>query len=293
MSTPAERYPTVRQGYDPTLVESDLAAMERAHQSVVDDAAAKIGALEQALALANSRHDAAGSGDAEQIVGAARKEAFQLITEARKEAGLVISEARSEAEQAQPAAPAQTGGAEALHDEELKLEARIVELQATLAGLESGIRSLTGMLATSSGSVPVGDVAAAPAPPPAFADHPSTRPIALEGEAPAAVPNLANNGGEALVEPLAPPQRNYSASPPPPPSEPEPAAAVQVEDLTVEVVDQQEQVPAPEGGLRASFYTRRSAQLPHIGADAGRSAIEAATGLRASMGDKANGKSEE
>ena len=44
----AERYPTVRQGYDPTLVESDLAAMERAHETVVDDAVAKIAALEHA-----------------------------------------------------------------------------------------------------------------------------------------------------------------------------------------------------------------------------------------------------
>jgi hypothetical protein len=291
MSTPstAERYPTVRQGYDPNLVESDLAAMERAHKSVVDDAAAKIAALEHALELANSRHDAAGSGDAEQIVSVARKEAFQLITEARKEAGLVIAEARTEAEHTSSVAVAPNEGSEVLQAEELKLEARIVELQATLAGLESGMRSLTGMLATSSGAVPLGNV---PAPSPAFADHVPAEPIALEGETPTTIPTAASNGGGALVDPLNPPQRNDTASPPPPPSEPDPAAAVQVEDLTVEVNDQHEQEPAPEGGLRTSFYTRRSAQLPHIGAEAGRNAIEVATGLRASMNDRVGGKTD-
>ncbi len=299
MSTrpPAERYPTVRQGYDPNLVESDLAAMERAHRSVVDDAAAKIAALEHALELANGRQDAAGSGNAEEIVTLARREAFQLITEARKEAGLVIAEARTEAEHANPAEALPSDSAEVLQAEELKLEARIVELQATLAGLESGIRSLTGMLATSSGTVPVGNV---PPAPPAFAGHVPTQPIALEGETPTAVPapvptavpTAASHGGEALVETLPPPERIHTASPPPPPSEPDPAAAVQVEDLTVEVNDQHEQAPAPEGGLRTSFYTRRSAQLPHIGAEAGRSAVEAATGLRASMNDKAGDKND-
>ena len=288
MSTrpPPERYPTVHQGYDPTLVESDLAAMAKAHKSVVDDAAAKIASLEHALDLANSRHDAAGSGDAEEIVSLARKDAFQLITEARKEAGLVIAEARTEAEHANAVAPAPSDGAEVLRAEELKLEARIIELQTTLAGLESGMRSLTGMLATSSGTLPVGND---PPAPPAFADQPPAPPIALEGEAPTVIPSAASNGGEALVETLPPPQHNYTASPPPPPSEPEPAAAVQVEDLTVEVKDQHEQEPAPEGGLRTSFYTRRSAQLPHIGAEAGRSAMEAATGLRASKNDKVGG----
>jgi vacuolar-type H+-ATPase subunit H len=266
------------------------------HQTVVEDVAAKIAALEHALALATSR--AGGSADAEAeaagIVAAARKEAFQLITEARREAGLVIAEARSEAEhfqQQQPAADPEPAPAsdrdEALGAEELRLEARIVELQATLAGLESGIRSLTGMLATSSGTQPVETRAA---PPPAFANHPASQPISLEGEQRHPLTSVANNGGAALVEPMLPEQRKFSASPPPLPSEPEPAPAVQVEDLTVEVADQHEQAPAPEGGARASFYSRRSAQLPHIGADAGRNAMQAVASLRTSMSDKVAGK---
>ena len=260
---------------------------DHSHQTVVEDAAAKIAALEHALELANSRVGVDADEEAQGIVAAARKEAFHLITEARKEAGLVIAEARSEAEQnvVEPQEAPEAPTSEALRAEELRLEARIVELQSTLAGLESGIRSLTGMLATSSGTVPVGEPPAAASAPPAFADHPTSQPIALEGEATTPVPDVANNAGEALVEPFLPPQRKYSASPPPPPSEPEPAAAVQVADLTVEVADQHEQVPAPEGGLRASFYSRRSASLPHIGADAGRSAMEAAAGLRESLGD--------
>jgi cell division septum initiation protein DivIVA len=271
------------------------------HQTVVEDAAAKIAALEHALELATSRAGSGAEAQADAIIAAARKEAFQLITEARTEAGLVIAEARSEAEHLQyqqppaaadPATRPDSQGAEALRAEELRLEARIVELQATLAGLESGIRSLTGLLATSSGTQPVATSAAtsAAAPPPAFANHPSSQPISLEGEHEAPIGGVANNGGKALVEPLLPPQRTFSASPPPPPSEPEPAPAVLVEDLTVEVADRLEQVPAPEGGSRASFYSRRSAQLPHIGADAGRSAIQAAAGLRMQTGDRVAGK---
>ena len=276
MSTPptSERYPTVRQGYDPMLVESDLAAIEQAHQSVVDDASARIAALEGALEFANSRTDVE-TPEAEQIISSARKEAFRLITEAREEAGLVIAEARTEVTQVPPAPAPTTNEAppEELRAEELRLEARIVELQSTLAGLEAGIRSLTGILASPEALLPDGPMV----PPPA-------RPaIALEGETPTRVPDLGENGSAALVEPMIATQRQQSAPPPPPIPEPEPAAAVQVEDLTVEVADEHEQAPAPDGGTRASFYSRRSAQLPHIGAEAGRSAITAATDLRASM----------
>jgi len=278
MSSPptTERYPTVRQGYDPSLVESDLAAMERAHQTVVEEASVRIAALEQALDLANNRSDAHTPEEAEQIISSARKEAFRLITGAREEAGLVIAEARTEAPPAPQPDPMQSPSApppEELRAEELRLEARIVELQATLAGLEAGIRSLTGILASPEALLPDG-----PTVPP-----PAREPIALEGEMPTAVPSLADNGGAPLVEPIVSAQRQHSAPPPPPDPEPEPAAAVQVEDLTVEVADQHEQAPAPDGGERASFYSRRSAQLPHIGADAGRSAVTAATDLRASM----------
>jgi len=284
MSNPpsSDRYPTVRQGYDPSLVESDLAAMEQAHQSVLNDASARISALEAALDLANSRSSAQTPEEASQIISSARKEAFRLITEAREEAGLVIAEARTETTQIQPSAMPMANSApdQDRRAEELRLEARIVELQATLAGLEAGIRSLTGILASPEALLPDG-----PAVPP-----PLRQQIALEGEAPNQVPALAENGGAALVEPLPPPQRQQSAPPPPPILEPEPAAAVQVEDLTVEVDDSHEQAPAPDGGERASFYSRRSAQLPHIGAEAGRNALTAATDLRASM--KLTGKTE-
>ncbi len=279
-----ERYPTVRQGYDPTLVESDLAAMERAHQSVVEDAAAKIAALEMALELASSRHGTAAHEEAGQIVAAARKEAFRLITEAREEAGLVIAEARSEVEQTHSSDhTAESVATEDSHAEELRLEARIVELQATLAGLEAGIRSLTGMLASPE------VLRQASAPPP---EAHTSQPFTLEGETPADPPVVADNGGKALVEPLLPPRRQHSAPPPPPPPEPEPAAAVRVEDLTVEVVDPQQQAPAPDDGARASWYSRRSAQLPHIGADAGRNALAAASELRTTTGQKVTGKTE-
>lgn len=283
MSTPpsAERYPTVRQGYDPSLVESDLAAIERAHQSIVEDAAAKIAALEQALELASSRSGGSASEEAGQIVSSARKEAFRLITEAREEAGLVVAEARTEAvtQHADEPGPTASARGEALRAEELRLEARIVELQATLAGLEAGIRSLSGILAS-----PDARIDAASVPPPVHQE------IALEDEI--GSPTIAENGGAALVEPAISPQRNYSAPPPPPPQEPEPAPAVQVEDLTVEVVNPLEQAPASEGETRASWYSRRSAQLPHIGEDAGRNAIAAATELRATMGQKVADKPE-
>ncbi len=271
----AERYPTVRQGYDPTLVESDLAAMERAHETVVDVAVAKIAALEQALAIADDRSGPEVGDPSDEIIAVARKEAFNLITEARKEAGAVVAEARSEAEKTEQ--PAASGAIESLRAEELRLEARIVELQATLTGLEIGIRSLTG-LAEGQQLAPT-----APESAPSTIEY-SPTPAQIELQPPL---DNAENGGGVLLEPLLISQQKQSPPPPPPPLEPEPAAAVQVDDLTVEVNDSHAQAPAPDGG-RPSFYSRRSAQLPHIGAEAGHSAIAAATDLRATM----NGKSD-
>jgi len=272
----AERYPTVRQGYDPTLVESDLAAMERAHETVVDDAVAKIAALEQALAIANDRSGPEVGDPSDEIIADARKEAFNLITEARKEAGAVVAEARSEAEKTEQ--PAASGAIESLQVEELQLEARIVELQATLTGLEIGIRSLTGL---------VEGQQLTPASPESTPPTIEYSPTPTEIELQPPLDNSAENGGGVLLEPLLTPYQKQSPPPPPPPLEPEPAAAVRVDDLTVEVNNSHAQAPAPDGG-RPSFYSRRSAQLPHIGAEAGRSAIAAATDLRATM----NGKSE-
>ena len=273
----AERYPTVRQGYDPTLVESDLAALERAHETVVDDAAAKIATLEQALALANDRGRNEAGDPSDEIIADARKEAFSLITEARKEAGAVIAEARIEAEKGEQPAAA-PDAIESLRAEELQLEARIVELQATLTGLEIGIRSLTGLV---EGQQPAA-IASQPAPP--TIEYAQT-PTQIELQPPPPLDNSGENGGAALLEPLLSPEQKQSPPPPPPPLEPEPAAAVQVDDLTVEVNDSHAQAPAPDGG-RPSFYSRRSAQLPHIGAEAGHSAIAAATDLRATMNGK-------
>ncbi len=273
----AERYPTVRQGYDPTLVESDLAALERAHETVVDDAAAKIAALERALALANDRGRNEAGDPSDEIIVDARKEAFSLITEARKEAGAVIAEARNEAEKGEQPAAA-PDAIESLRAEELRLEARIVELQATLTGLEIGIRSLTGLV---EGQQPTPGSLESVLPTVEY----SPTPTQIELQAPPPIHNSGENGGAALLEPLLSPQQKQSPPPPPPPLEPEPAAAVQVDDLTVEVNDSHAQAPAPDGG-RPSFYSRRSAQLPHIGAEAGRSAIAAATDLRATMKGK-------
>ncbi len=284
--TSADRYPTVRLGYDPSLVESDLAAMERAHQTVVDDAAAKIAALENALALASSRHNTSGtptapaaSAEAEQLITSARREAFKLITEARKEASAVVEEARAELG-GQPVVPApQPSNADALRAEEQRLEARIGELQRTLAGLEEGIRSLTGMLRAKDAPVVPGHAPLSSTPP--AGDHVPVQPFAVEGATSA---DPAGNGGELPVEPHLPPRRKPSPPPPPPPLEPEAAAPVQHGDLSVEIDEPSDlAAPAPDGGSRASFYSRRSAQLPHIGAEAGRDAISMAADLRSSF----------
>ena len=272
----AERYPNVRQGYDPTLVESDLAAMERAHETVVDNAVAKIAALEKALAIASDRSGPEVGDPSDEIIADARKEAFNLITEARKEAGAVVAEARSESEKTEQ--PAASGAIESLRAEKLRLEARVVELQATLTGLEIGIRSLTGLV---EGQQPTPGSLESVLPTIEY----SPTPTQIELQQP--LDNPAENSGGVLLEPLLISQQKQSPPPPPPPLEPEPAAAVQVDDLTVEVNDSHAQAPAPDGG-RPSFYSRRSAQLPHIGAEAGHSAIAAATDLRATM----NGKSD-
>ena len=225
------------------------------HQTVVEDAAAKIAALEHALELATNRVGSDAEIEAGAIVAAARKEAFQLITEARKEAGLVIAEARSEAEQfqqfqqqppqaADPAPAPAGGGTEAPHAEELRLEARIVELQATLAGLESGIRSLTGMLATSSGTQPV-EAPAAPRPP-------ATR-----------LAEYRTGHGAGSATPPPDDRRTRCGERIPPGNEP-PVSARQTPPWHRSVVAHNGMAVAnPGGGVSCAGWCRRAQSVPH------------------------------
>ena len=159
-----DRFPIAKRGYDPNAVEAylDLAASDS--DRMLNEAAARIAALELEIEevkrqeeavhltilaatktkedmIEAAKHQAAelfgnGQKDGDRIVTDARMQAFQLVTGARKEAETIVGEARSEA-----AAMARTEGKESEvdsgpSDREVSLQQRVEEMQQVIAAME-------------------------------------------------------------------------------------------------------------------------------------------------------------
>ena len=123
--TEYDRFPIAKRGYEPQSVETHLDEIAVDHDRMLDEAAARIAALEVELEesrkqeeavhltilaatktkedmLEAARHQAAefaanGRKEGDRIVTDARMQAFQLVTGAREEAGTIVREARAEA----------------------------------------------------------------------------------------------------------------------------------------------------------------------------------------------------
>ena len=120
-----DRFPIAKRGYDPHAVEAFLDVAAADNDRMLNEAAARIAALESELEEAKrqeeavhltilaatkakddmleaARHQAAefvakGRKEGDRIVTDARMQAFQLVTGARKEAETIVGEARAEA----------------------------------------------------------------------------------------------------------------------------------------------------------------------------------------------------
>ncbi len=308
-----ERFPIVKRGYDPKAVESHLSTIDDENDRTLDEAASRIAALEKSveearkheeavhltilaattakenlLAAAQQQADetrAAGRKQGDSIITDARMQAFQVVTEARSEADDIIVEARSEAAAIRRSNDEPAPVADDSADREGALQHRIEEMQNVIADMESALHTrLSSPHAENSQDAPVGgSTATQPA-------EPTAAPIANEAaDASAAVPESMRRVTDPVIEEhieIVVTDTVLTASL----DETDPIVATTDADTPADVLD-----PEPSNDdsritdnreaadSRPSFYSRRSAKLPRIGVEAGRSAMAAAAGLRTSM----------
>jgi DivIVA domain-containing protein len=299
-----DRFPIAKRGYDPHAVEAFLDVAAADNDRMLNEAAARIAALESELEEAKrqeeavhltilaatkakedmleaAKHQAAeltanGRKEGDRIVTDARMQAFQLVTGARKEAELVVSEARAEA-----AAVARVNGeaANSLDDpteREAALQQRIDEMQQVVAAMEAELKSRP-TVAEATAAVEPTVIDETPAPATTSDKEPST---------PAADPDDHDEGISIVVTDT------------PPVEEPSELALegteIAVDDVAVTVEASAGSTESEDSGtpdasitdartpeaVRRSFYSRRSARLPRIGAEGGRDTMAAMAGLR-------------
>jgi cell division septum initiation protein DivIVA len=315
--TEYDRFPIAKRGYEPQSVEAHLDEIAVGHDRMLDEAAARIAALEVELEesrkqeeavhltilaatktkedmLEAARHQAAefaanGRKEGDRIVTDARMQAFQLVTGAREEAGTIVREARAEA-----AAVSRVDEDTPIPDQgpserESALQQRIEEMQHVVAAMELELsRRPAHGDSSSSDSVetaaPGGNEKSSKAATKVDEAPPETE--AIEDVAP---PAPTPEHIEIVVTDAAPSERAVDIS--------DDDTEIAVDDVAVSV-DPTEDLPEatssphedgsitderkPEA-VRRSFYSRRSAKLPRIGAEGGRGAMAAVAGLRANV----------
>lgn len=299
-----DRFPIAKRGYDPHAVEAFLDVAAADNDRMLNEAAARIAALESELEEAKrqeeavhltilaatktkddileaAKHQAAelttnGRKEGDRIVTDARMQAFQLVTGARKEAELVVSEARAEAAALARADDEDASSPDGPTEREAALQQRIDEMQQVVAAMEAELKSRpTVAEATAAVKPTVIDETPAqattseeePSPPAADADdHDEGINIVVTDTPPVEeTSELALDGTEIAVDDV----------------------AVTVETSAVSIASEDSGTPdagitdarTPEA-VRRSFYSRRSARLPRIGAEGGRDTMAAMAGLR-------------
>ncbi len=316
-----DRFPIVKRGYDPETVESHLAATVNDNDQVLDEAAAQIAALETdleesqkheeavhltILAATQTKEDmlevaqrqadearAAGRKQGDGIITDARMQAFQVVTEARKEADGIVAEARTEAAALLRSIEATTPIASGPSEREIELQSRVEEMQNVIAAMESELLSRPAISDTAEfESAPPVEDAEVPT-----LDHLSTNEEILSVDIEVAQEDgeeadLSDHVEDPAIENDIEIVVTDTAS-----IEPVDESAGTLESIEVEDNDTavESETSVDDGSItddsetdavRRSFYSRRSAKLPRIGAEAGRSAMAAAAGLRTGVTSK-------
>ena len=255
-------FPLVEQGYDPGRVDEYLATQMLQLRAELDGARARIGELEQELSFAQEAEEALkltmviakrasdemlhnARAEANEILGKARREAFGLMTEARTDADSSIGEGK------EIIAAARDEALQIVNEVESETARLIAERHAALEKLRSDYEAESSLLIDRINTLrsiaadleTKHPVAAAPATPPPAVPEPASQ----------AQPSPTSEGGTAV--------------------------ASQAENAT----NSDEEGDANAARIRESFSGRRSAKLPRIGEEAGRSALAAASAMRAHL----------
>lgn len=320
-----DRFPIVKRGYDPEMVESHLSTIADENDRILDEAAAQIAALETELEESRKHEEAVhltilaatktkenmlevaqGQADEARAIGRkqgdgiitdARMQAFQVVTEARKEADGIVAEARSEAAALVRSIEASVPAANAPSEREIALQQRVEEMQNVIAAMESELHTRPHAVRTAefADSHVEEDLVAPPV------IEATVIPVELgatDEDAPDAEPTaiFTSSETEEHIEIVVTDTAAIA-----PVDEPE----SMVESADVDDVDADPPLDTERStddgsitddrttdAVRLSFYSRRSAKLPRIGVEAGRGAMAAAAGLRTGLtSDESKNKS--
>ncbi len=199
-----------------------------------------------------------------QLLAKARYDAFRLMTEARDEAETILDEARAEAKGTKDAA--EITAASATEKAETRAAEIVESAHQEAATIVAGAHRKAGE------EPPVADGAALEAEHKALSERVSTlRTLADQLEdrfaalARTADPTSTEPSSSVQTSPSDSPKMDYSPAVPP-----KPKAEPVVETLTSDAD-------------RDSFYNRRSANLPRLGEDGGRSALDMTRAMRQSL----------
>ncbi len=247
-------FPLVEQGYDPNRVDEYVATQMLQLREEVDEARTRIADLEGQLALAKEAEDALqitmvmAKRAHDEMLEKARGEADDIVSEARRAAFSLMTDARADADNAIGEGKAIIAAA---REEALGVVTDVeAETARLLAERESALTRVREEYESESTEL---------------IDRINTlRAIASDLEA------KTTKGPES---------DSTSTSSPSPTNEGRAATAKQAEN-----VPDREDGDAPNAArIRESFSGRRTAKLPRIGEEAGRSALAAATAMRAHL----------
>ena len=250
-------FPLVEKGYDPSKVDEYVATQLLQLREQLDAAASRIVELEDELQAAKEREDAiqltmmAATKARDELLGKANEDAEEIVADARRVAFVLMTESRNDADRAIAESKvlvdvARTEALNVVRPAEEETERLTAERKATLAKLQAEYETESAMLIDRINTL---------------------RSISDDLTARAAAPPEA-------------PQTPETSQAPPSPNEGRTVDAPLVEDTP----DHEEDDDAPIADrIRGSFSGRRSAKLPRIGEEAGRSALAAATAMRAHL----------
>lgn len=247
----------MEQGYDPDRVDEYLANHMLQLRTELDSARERIAELETQLAIDKEAEDglkmalvvAKRTGD--EMLAKAQTEAGEIISKARREAFSIMTEARKDAESSMDEGKAIVTSArdealQVISEVEAETERLITERNAALEKMRDDYEAESSMLIDRINTLRsiTADLESRSAPAPATAPAPT----------PQDPPSTPTSEGRTAV---APPGND---------------------------AHHDDGGDAPNAArIRESFSGRRSAKLPRIGEEAGRSALAAATAMRAHL----------
>ncbi|MDJ0923721.1 MAG: DivIVA domain-containing protein [Acidimicrobiia bacterium] len=247
-------FPLVEKGYDPGVVDQYVATQLLQLREQLEAATARVVELEDELEAAKKREDAiqltmmVATKARDELLENAKADADEIVADARRVAFAMMTESRNDVDRAMSESKvmvdvARTEALSVVSDAEEETKRLVAEREAVLAKLQ--------------------------------ADYEAESAVLIDR-----INTLRSIADDLTSRAATSPQPETTSPDPPPPNEGRTADAPHAEDVP-DREDDDDSLVADR--IRGSFSGRRSAKLPRLGEEAGRSALAAATAMRAHL----------